>query len=610
MRTWRRRAAWAAGMACVALVAGATPARAQPPQTPESYLLLGLSRIDVSNSISAVSGSIGVNDKSPGKLTGNGRVDFAGGVIAADKVTLPQGSMCQALFADQASGSGLCATPEPVSLPLVPNLTATDVCRLPKPFPSCNSAKPVTVTAGDTRLLAPGTYGDLTVAGTLQLQGGPDTYVFCNVTTNNGSVITAMQPSTLLVEDRVKINPNSLVNVDGEPGALRILVSGKGVDIKGSDTLLGFSATAVAGVAAGVSQATCRFGRRLGRSASILTTVVAQICAPRQNAQMNLSTANLIGTFVADAIGVGNIQGAIAPPTTTTTLPTTTTSTTSTTTTTSTTSTTTSTTSTTTSTTTTSTTTTTTSTTSTTTTTTSTTTTVPTTTTTTTASTTTTATAPTTTTTAPTTTTTAPPTTTTTTSTTTTITAPPTTTPTTTAPPTSTTSTPASTSTSTSTTPPTSTTLPPVCDNLQVTSITFKPRKRNPAKSRLVIRGVLADSGWGDVDPQRANVNVGTILRGADPSCCTIDEQFWLKLFPTRYGFWDPLQRICPPIVDSTLIVRRNGSAGFVVVARGSDATEEMLTEMALGVVVGGHCSVGTLSIDHLRRRGQTLVWP
>jgi hypothetical protein len=56
--------------------------------------------------------------------------------------------------------------------------------------------------------------------------------------------------------------------------------------------------------------------------------------------------------------------------------------------------------------------------------------------------------------------------------------------------------------------------------------------------------------------------------------------------------------------------VRRNGSAGFVIVARGIDATEDRVTDTLLGVIVGRHCSVGSLSIDHLRRRGRTLVWP
>ena len=149
-----------------------------------------------------------------------------------------------------------------------------------------------------------------------------------------------------------------------------------------------------------------------------------------------------------------------------------------------------------------------------------------------------------------------------------------------------------------------------MCDNLLVTSIRVQHRKRNPSKSKTVIRGVLADSGWSDVDPRQANVNLGVAFRGTAPSCCTIDDQFWLKLFPTRYGFWDPLRRICPPIVDGTIIVHRNGSAGFVVVIRGGDTTEDMLTDTTIGVIVGRHCSVGTLSIDTLRRRGRTLVWP
>jgi hypothetical protein len=56
--------------------------------------------------------------------------------------------------------------------------------------------------------------------------------------------------------------------------------------------------------------------------------------------------------------------------------------------------------------------------------------------------------------------------------------------------------------------------------------------------------------------------------------------------------------------------VRRNGSAGFVVVASGIDATEDVVTDTVLWVVIGRHCSVGSLSVDRLRRRGRTFVWP
>ncbi len=241
----------AARIAFLLLLASGTPTRAQgPPDTPESYLILGLSKVDVSNSISGLSGSIGVN-KSGGTLTGNGRVDFADGIIAGDNVSLNQPSMCQALFANHASGSGLCAQLQPVSLPLVPNLKGTDVCALPNPFPACNSARPPVTVTGETRQLEPGVYGDLTVGdgGTVQLAG---TYVFCNVTTNNGSNVVTLQPTTLQVVDRVNVNANSFVNVTGAPADLRILVNGLGVNVHGQDTALVLDAPAPAEAGAGI----------------------------------------------------------------------------------------------------------------------------------------------------------------------------------------------------------------------------------------------------------------------------------------------------------------------------------------------------------------------
>src|SRR5262245_19885320 len=259
MRTRRTGLSGAVPLAVVLLVVSGTSARAQgPPDTPESYVILGISKVDVSNSISGVSGSIGVN-KSGGTLTGNGRVDFANGVVAGDNVTLNQPSMCQALFANQANGSGLCATRRPVSLPLVPNLKGTDVCGLPDPFPACNSSNPVNVT-GETRLLAPGVYGDLTVGdgGTVQLAG---TYVFCNVTTNNGSNVMTLQATTLQVVDRVNVNANSFVNATGTPADLRVLVNGLGVNVHGQDTALVFDTATPADAGGGIPSATrsCRF---------------------------------------------------------------------------------------------------------------------------------------------------------------------------------------------------------------------------------------------------------------------------------------------------------------------------------------------------------------
>src|SRR5262249_58571026 len=99
---------------------------------------------------------------------------------------------------------------------------------------------------------------------------------------NNGSIVTVAAPSTLQVSDRFNVQPDALINAEGTPTDLRVLVNGLGVNITGSST-------------------------------SPRTTVVAQICAPTMNSQMNLMSATLGGTFVADAINVGNVSGGLRP---------------------------------------------------------------------------------------------------------------------------------------------------------------------------------------------------------------------------------------------------------------------------------------------------------
>src|SRR4029077_3078515 len=98
--------------------------------------------------------------------------------------------------------------------------------------------------------------------GTVQLAGG--TYVFCNVTTNDGSNVVTLQPTTLQVVDRVNVNANSFVNVTGAPADLRILVNGLGVNVHGQDTAIVFDNPAPAEAGAGIPSATrsCRFMRR------------------------------------------------------------------------------------------------------------------------------------------------------------------------------------------------------------------------------------------------------------------------------------------------------------------------------------------------------------
>src|SRR5262249_56062401 len=138
----------------------------------------------------------------------------------------PSACTAAAFFADTIPGNAAdqCGTVQSQEIPagqppLVPDVESSPICDLPEQFskfPKCDDSAPVTVDAGTEQSLPPGTYGDLTVnGGTLQLTGGD--YVFCNVTTNNGSRVIAAAPSTLLVVDFFDVLPNTQINVAGSP---------------------------------------------------------------------------------------------------------------------------------------------------------------------------------------------------------------------------------------------------------------------------------------------------------------------------------------------------------------------------------------------------------
>jgi hypothetical protein len=173
---------------------------------------------------------------------------------------------------------------------------------------------------------------------------------------------------------------------------------------------------------------------------------------------------------------------------------------------------------------------------------------------------------------------------------------------------TSSSSTSTSSSTSVPVSPTTSTTLPP-CNDLRVTSFRFVPKKGDPTKGRLVIRGVLADSGWADVDPRKEAVNIGLTASGTT-SCCTIDQQFWTLNFSAHFGFFDQSRSICPPLACASLVVRRDGSAAFTITAPGVELSGEMLKDLQLGFVIGEHCSTGQLSLVNLRRKRRSVAYP
>jgi hypothetical protein len=120
---------------------------------------------------------------------------------------------------------------------------------------------------------------------------------------------------------------------------------------------------------------------------------------------------------------------------------------------------------------------------------------------------------------------------------------------------------------------------------------------------------VLADSGWADVDPRTDDVSMG-VQAGAGTSCCTIESQLWTKNFPAHFGFFNQNRSVCPPLACASLVVRRTGSAEFKLTAPSITLSGEMLHQIQLGFVIGDRCSIGSLSLTNLRRKGRMVVFP
>ena len=282
---------------------------AQPSADLDTYAVFATASLRASG-LRVLSGNVGV-DRGP--LTIHGALDAADAVVAADVVRLGGPARCAALFAaTAATGDGAgCGPAQGFSLPIVADVAAA--CGLPAAVPACAPGRPVVVPRRGVRRLAPGTYGDVTVAGgpgmpgRLLLAGGD--YVFCSMRLGRDAVLEADSAVQAFVTGDVLLGTGALAR----PAA--------GRDVRDLELLAGYGRITVA--------------RR-----ALLAGVV---CAP--DALVRLAdAARLEGRLVGGEIRAGRITASgLLPPkntTTTTTSSTTTSSTTTSSTTTSTTTTT------------------------------------------------------------------------------------------------------------------------------------------------------------------------------------------------------------------------------------------------------------------------------
>jgi hypothetical protein len=144
-----------------------------------------------------------------------------------------------------------------------------------------------------------------------------------------------------------------------------------------------------------------------------------------------------------------------------------------------------------------------------------------------------------------------------------------------------------------------------------LTSVRLNPRKNDPAKGSLKVRGVLADAGWASVDPRQTGVDLGVQRMAALATCCTVEQQHWMKRGPTEFKFWDMHRTVCPPLSDMRITVSRKGRATFRFFAPRIELTPGLGSGLTLGAVVGDRCSLGNLSLGSLQQKKDgRLVYP
>jgi cysteine-rich repeat protein len=206
----------AVGLLPFLVVIGAPSAKAQPSSNLDDYVLFAEQSIRTKG-LRVADGDIGVN-QSGGRLDAPKFPAIAApnSTVASDIVRIDESSQCMELFANTVIRTGpSCGPAMPFVTPIIADLQAA--CGFPDPFPACNPANPVVVKPGETRVLAPGVYGNVfvksgsfsgvVIPGTLELTGG--VYVFCNLRAGRNSRILFDSASVVNVVGIVNIGNNT-----------------------------------------------------------------------------------------------------------------------------------------------------------------------------------------------------------------------------------------------------------------------------------------------------------------------------------------------------------------------------------------------------------------
>jgi hypothetical protein len=208
--------------ASLAILLAAPLAWSQPSTNLDDYAILAETKLK-SKGLTLACGSVGVNQ--PGGFVKAPRTFSVPGQLVADVAKLGPDVVCGELFANLTFAS---KPATPWTPPLFANLASA--CGFPTPFPVCDLATPITVDAGTTTQLPPGTYGDVRVKGgidaltllpnpgILELEAGA--YTFCDVKLNKFAEVRFTAPATVNVAGNLRMQRSNFWGADDGSGVV------------------------------------------------------------------------------------------------------------------------------------------------------------------------------------------------------------------------------------------------------------------------------------------------------------------------------------------------------------------------------------------------------
>jgi YVTN family beta-propeller protein/cysteine-rich repeat protein len=205
---------------CVLLAVLVTAPRVAGAQSTDlgSYVLFATDEMRA-RGLAVERGDVGVNNGPLFVRTGV-ILDAPTSEVSADQASIPSDAICRRLVARLPGNPAPACPAEGIFTPPFADGDAVGAaCGFPAPFPDCDPARTLEILPGETRVIDPGSYGQVVVRSSGSARGRlvfrPGTYQLCGLRTARGAELDFEGPTTLQVAGTVRFGTQSLVNFNG-----------------------------------------------------------------------------------------------------------------------------------------------------------------------------------------------------------------------------------------------------------------------------------------------------------------------------------------------------------------------------------------------------------